>query len=348
MEQNKTCKNISNIKVNCMHLLAVVKTGSLMTLLFVVSLFPCVPKIVNPPVTIFAGGDIMLGRYVETLMNRNGDDYAFSAIKSHLQNFDIVMANLEGPIMTNHRQTADFTTNFSFKPETANTLKRNGINLVTIANNHLLDKGPMGYTQTQEYLDQAGIAHFGHPKQVDDQYVLYKEINGYQLAFLGFHNATTSLDNEKVIAQIKKIETDDTVDLIIVNIHWGIEYKPINNVAQQQLAHQMIDAGADAIIGHHPHVVQNIEVYKDKAIFYSLGNLVFDQYFSKETQEGLTLKIKISDSAIDYELVPVSIVKSQPQIMSPEETIIWLKDLALRSDSTLAGQLERGIITLQY
>ncbi|PIZ76129.1 hypothetical protein COY06_02275, partial [Candidatus Peregrinibacteria bacterium CG_4_10_14_0_2_um_filter_41_8] len=69
---------------------------------------------------------------------------------------------------------------------------------------------------------------------------------------------------------------------------------------------------------------------------------------SKETQEGLTLKIKISDSAIDYELVPVSIVKSQPQIMSPEETIIWLKDLALRSDSTLAGQLERGIITLQY
>jgi len=100
-------------------------------------------------------------------------------------------------------------------------------------------------------------------------------------------------------------ETKKNVDLIIVHIHWGTEYQHQFNQQQEKIGHALIDAGADIIIGHHPHVVQGMEIYKNKPIFYSLGNFIFDQYFSPDTQEGLAVGLKLTNNKISATLFPL-------------------------------------------
>lgn len=303
---------------------------------------------IEQPISIFATGDIMLGRFVETLMSRNGSDYPFREMMPHLSQFDIRLGNLEGPIVTNHRQTPDFSTSFSFQPGTAQLLKDQGFSMMTLANNHSLDRGNDGFAQTQNYLGAAGIDYFGHQTSTSSDYVLTKTVKGQDLVFIGLHDATIRLNQDEAVSLISRYASDPEA-IVIVVIHWGTEYQLVNNQRQQLLGHAFIDAGADMIIGHHPHVVQNIEIYNERPIFYSLGNFIFDQYFSTDTQEGLTLGIQITDDGIAYQLIPVSIVKSQAQFMSDERKVEWLSRLAERSaeaDSELAGQIQRGIIAL--
>jgi poly-gamma-glutamate synthesis protein (capsule biosynthesis protein) len=111
-----------------------------------------------------------------------------------------------------------------------------------------------------------------------------------------------------------------------------------NNV-QRTLAHRLIDSGADLILGSHPHVVQGIESYHGRFIFYSLGNFIFDQYFSLETQEGLMVRLEISGNDINYRLLPVESTRSQPRMMPAARKKEWLIDLASRSSSSLRDQI---------
>lgn len=300
----------------------------------------------NNSLTAFAIGDIMVGRFVETLMERNGENYPFEKFQSVWADYDLVVGNLEGPIITNHRQTPDFTTNFSFKPETAALLKNSGIDLVSLANNHTADKGQTGFDETRQYLDAEEVGHFGDPLKVDLTANYYYEDNNQAVNWLGFHDATVTLDEPAALEAITQQKAQYPEAFQIVYIHWGTEYKLTNSARQQRMAHSFIDAGADAVIGHHPHVTQNIEVYKGKAIFYSLGNFIFDQYFSRDTQEGLGVALSLTDEQISYKLVPIDIVKSQPQLMEADKATNWLAQLAQRSDSNLAEQIQDGILTL--
>jgi poly-gamma-glutamate synthesis protein (capsule biosynthesis protein) len=131
-----------------------------------------------------------------------------------------------------------------------------------------------------------------------------------------------------------------------VAIHWGEEYRDVSNKRQQTLGRALIDAGADVIIGHHPHVVEEIELYRGKPIFYSLGNFIFDQYFSKETQEGLAVKISVGDKKAAYELIPVDLHKSQPKRMSSDAEEKWLEELSLRSAKELRSDIIQGGFSL--
>jgi poly-gamma-glutamate synthesis protein (capsule biosynthesis protein) len=115
---------------------------------------------------------------------------------------------------------------------------------------------------------------------------------------LGLSDLWGALDKEAVQKSARDLASSS--DILVVNIHWGEEYKADPNNRQKEMAHLLIDAGVDVIIGHHPHVVQTVETYKNKPIFYSLGNFIFDQYFSPETQKGLAVEIIFTSKDIEY------------------------------------------------
>lgn len=299
----------------------------------------------QPSVIIFAVGDIMLGRNVEGWMDKRGLDYPFAKIKPSFAGADMVVGNLEGPVRKIHRRTPTGSTTFNFKPEVASAIKSAGFTALSLANNHTLDYGKASFAETQEHLRQAGLEFFGHPRETEDTFVLRKNIHGRKFVFIGLQDVFASLDTKKAIALVKSVAAEpDTT--IVISIHWGDEYKLTANKRQKTLAHDFIDAGADVIIGHHPHVVQNIEIYKDRPIFYSLGNFIFDQYFSEATQEGLMVGLEFKDDKLSVRLYPVDIVKSQPVTKEDSRAQDWLTALAKRSDEALSEAIREGIMTI--
>ena len=299
------------------------------------------------PIRMIAVGDMMLGRFVETLMNRHGEEYPFENISNLIDGQDIVFGNLEGPIATNHVQTPDFTTNFSFDPTVSNLLKEQGFSIVSLANNHTLDKGEDVFLQTQKYLEEAGIAYFGNPRNESDMYRYATNIKDRDLVFLGFNEAVNPFFNEQQALETVLTESDEV--FLIVSMHWGTEYMLESNDFQKEFAHKLIENGADLVIGHHPHVTQEVEVYENKMIFYSLGNFIFDQYFSVDVEQGLTFEMTLDKNLATFKLIPIQSKRSQPEIMTGEARQKWLDGLASRvEDPALAEEVKAGLIKLNY
>jgi len=276
----------------------------------------------SPYIKFLFLGDVMLGRYVRTLMDKKHDpNYAFA--KAHATSgpganflngyFDRVIANLEGPIVPNPNY-AQTGMNFGFAPDTAKIIKDNGIDIVSVANNHALDQGQKGFNSTLDYLRQAGMKYFGHPVLPIETDTLYETVNGKKFAFIGLHDATHRLDEQAAARLIQKVSP--TVDYTIIVIHWGIEYQKKPSLRQQQLARIFIESGASLIVGHHPHIPQTIEYYNDVPIVYSLGNFIFDQYWSDATQHGSTIEAVFSsdphNDSIQLFEHPVDLYHSQP------------------------------------
>lgn len=307
---------------------------------------PPVPVVTKAdPVDILFVGDIMVGRYVETLMDKSGEDYPFLKIDDLLKNHDMVIGNLEGPIPTVHSQTPNNVMVFSFKNSTPALLKQYYFTDVTLANNHTLDQGETNFIHTVDVVEAAGLGVIGHPAKVDEQFVLRKTINDKDFIFVGFHDATRRLDDAAAQALLEKL-TAEQPDYLIVTIHWGIEYQLESSARQQELAHMFIDAGADMVIGHHPHVTQEVEEYNGKIIFYSLGNFIFDQYFSTDTEQGLAVGVELTDDTTRYTLFPLESHMSQPSRMNESTVPQWLEALAKRSDSELNDQIINAVIEL--
>ncbi len=289
------------------------------------------------PTTILFTGDVMLGRYVETLMNRNGLNYPFTYWSEFDKGHDYTVMNLEGPIVTNHRQTPDFTTQFSFDARIVDVLNDNNVTHITLANNHTLDQGVVGFQQTQQYLEQGGISHFGHQsRSVAEDVVVETLGNQKEVVWIGLNEAVSphfSLTEAETLVQEFREQYPDAV--LILNIHWGDEYQLTSNQKQQTIAHTLADSGADFIIGHHPHVVQEVELYNGVPIFYSLGNTIFDQYFSQDTQEGLLVYLTL-DSDWQIEILPIESDMSRPKPMSQERKGDFIQELIERSPSIQA------------
>jgi len=159
--------------------------------------------------------------------------------------------------------------------------------------------------------------------------MVIKKVGDYNIAFIGINDTNSPVDVEAVKTLIKKGRAE--ADKVVMNIHWGNEYYDISNDNQRQLAHEFIDTGADAIIGHHPHVVEEMEIYKNRPIFYSLGNFIFDQYFSKETQQGLGIGLVFKDKGISVYVFPLQENNSQVSQMGYDEANKYLKDWAAKS-----------------
>ena len=266
---------------------------------------------------LVAFGDVMLGRHVRVLMDKYGLDYPFTKMDdNYLNNNDLLLANLEGPIAKKAIQTSK-TIAFRFLPDVANVLKSEGFDVLGLANNHAYDMGFEGYDSTKEVLKDIGIDFFGDARAVNDGSFITKTVRGQKLAFIGLEEVVYKINDDQAVAMVKKLNKDGYK--VIPFVHMGVEYQHKPNKRQTDFFHKLIDAGAYAIIAHHPHVVEGYENYNGHPIFYSLGNAVFDQYFSSDTQEGLSLAWNIEDDHADIYLMPFRIVKSQMQLMNADE-----------------------------
>ena len=279
-------------------------------------------------------GDIMLGRYVRTRMEQNNLDYPFQGMDdSYLRVNDLLLGNLEGPI-TNKAIRTNEGMNFGFFPDTAELLKKHHFDLLSQANNHTLDKGDDGYNESINFIKEQGMIPFGHQRDITDLTTAKTIVRGQKLAFVGLEEVNSSLPDQQALDEIKALVAEGYK--VIVYPHWGAEYQNRPTKRQRDLAHSWIDAGAYAVIGHHPHVIQSYENYNGRPIFYSLGNAIFDQDWSIPTQQGLSLAMIIRDNQTIIYLLPINIRQSQMQLMNEEEARIQLEKLADWSDSSEA------------
>lgn len=275
----------------------------------------------------------MVGRAVETLMKRKGEDYPFSKTKELLGQSSVVIGNLEGPITKDHQQTPDGSLSFSFHSSTAALLKRVGLTHVTLGNNHTGDRGATNLAFTRETLRNAGVLPFGDPTTIDNRTGTSRiMLNGIPTLLFSINAARKSAPINAAVRLISKEQKNTPDQRIIVFIHWGTEYSKTPSENQRSMARALIDAGADAIIGHHPHVVQSIEQYKNAPIVYSLGNFIFDQYFSRDTQEMLAVKLAWVQNGSQVTLIPLESVKSAPRLMTRKQRASFFNALAARSD----------------
>lgn len=254
------------------------------------------------PIRMLFFGDMMLDRHVGELINKKGLDHIFEKLDEadFFANYDLVSANLEGTVTNSGEHYApDKLYDFAFHPDLISGLKKYNFNFFNLANNHFDDQGEAGMDETRENLDRLGFNYSGDRNGiVSDHSKKIMVLKNKKIGLIGLSALGNALDLVKAVRIVSELAS--TTDLVIVNIHWGEEYQLRSNKKQQELAHRLINADADIIIGHHPHVVQEIEVYKNKLIFYSLGNFIFDQYFSKETQEGLAVEIIFDKGEVDH------------------------------------------------
>ncbi len=292
-------------------------------------------------------GDMMLGRHVRVLMDANKSlDYPFAKLDhAYLQSNDLLIANLEGPIAEKAIATSKSIA-FRFLPDIAPLLQRHYFDALSQANNHAFDMGKQGFADTTKYLQNNNIVPFGNARELSDLSVAKFDLNGQKVALLGLNHTDFKLDKPAVIAKIKSLGEEGYQ--VFPYIHWGIEYQHTPTTEQIELAHSFVDAGAKAVIGMHPHVVESIEIYNNAPIFYSLGNTVFDQYFSPDTQEGLTLAMELSPQKMTILLLPISIRQSQPELMNPDQRTAFLQKLAgwWRYDQEIKDQIEKGKIVI--
>src|SRR3989344_731016 len=278
--------------------------------------------------TILFGGDMMFDRSVRRVADEKGGDFILSCIDSVLQGADLVVANLEGPI-TEHASVSatstpgdEFNYTFTFPPATAELLYAHNIRVVNVGNNHILNFGRTGLASTLEFLHNADVAYFGDPvhsgiaigaiRGIPLEFINYNEFSAGGGSASGGGAASTTLQQ---IAGAKQGGY-----LPVVYTHWGIEYETIAPQYLRDLAHRFVDAGAVAVVGSHPHVVQDHEIYTSTSlgtshsapIYYSLGNFIFDQYFSDDVKKGLLLQLSFGTSTVTgIEEIPITLNKDR-------------------------------------
>jgi poly-gamma-glutamate capsule biosynthesis protein CapA/YwtB (metallophosphatase superfamily) len=255
-------------------------------------------------------GDIMLSRGIDFYMQKNNDwRHPFLKMAEFLKNADVVFGNLEGPISNKGADTGKL---YSFRadPKSIEGLLYSGFDVLSLANNHAFDYGPEAFIDTQKILKENAIDYIGGGLTYKEAHApIIKNIKGTKIAFfaytnllpssIGFESSRSAVafpNKDQLVIDIQNAKS--LADVVVVSFHWGEEYQTVHNLYQEDLAHFAIDSGAGLIIGHHSHVAQDFEKYKNGYIAYSLGNFVFDQNFSEETKFGLVLEVVFEDKKI--------------------------------------------------
>jgi poly-gamma-glutamate synthesis protein (capsule biosynthesis protein) len=258
-------------------------------------------------VSVMFLGDIMLDRKVAQMARARGVDSLFASSTELFTQTDLRVANLEGPITTNPSiaQVDHTILRFTFDPAlTKQVLAPLNLSAVSLANNHAYDFGKSGYAQSREYLSQWGIGAFGHPYNTAGHLSTKLNSRGKTICLVGFMQLYVT-GTSTVTSEIQTLRPE--CDKVVVFPHWGDEYTHEPTGPQVAAAHAFIDAGADMVIGAHPHVVQPFEVYRGKPIIYSLGNAMFDQNFSWDTTHGLAVRLDFYSNKTDLTFIPLTI-----------------------------------------
>lgn len=249
-------------------------------------------------VSFCAVGDILLDRGIRTIIKNKGVDYPFNDVRNLLKDYGLAFCNLECPITS---QGVPLNKIYCFQADTTffNGLKNSGLNIFSLANNHTIDWGRNGLMETKQIIERNNLYAVGageNQKEARSATIVMK--NDLRFAFFAYVEMAlegivwmedkagpAQATIEEIVDEIKGVR--DAVDFIIVSFHWGIENQRYPTINQIQWAHKVVDAGADLVIGHHPHVLQGIEIYKNRFILYSLGNFIFDQNKLYQCQSGI-------------------------------------------------------------
>lgn len=301
-----------------------------------------------------AVGDIMLTRGVGQVMREKGFDFPFRRVRKVLENSDLRIGNLESVLATAGEPSQFAHTpwlTFRADPGSVMALKSGGIDLVSVANNHVGDYGKAALIQNCEILRKSGIDFIGAGKNIEEarRPAIY-EIKGIKLAVLAYNSlygrtiipanknsaGSSPLFINNVIEDIENVKKK--VDFVIVSVHWGIDYMMYPVSCHVDYAHKMIDHGAKIILGHHPHVLQGVEKYNNGIIFYSLGNFVFDEPF-EDTKKTAILKLLLSkNDKVSYAFIPAIINKNcQPEIANDNDSKDILNIISSRSIGNQGG-----------
>lgn len=289
-------------------------------------LIGCSPSVSDTSsLTILFTGDVLLDRGVRPVAEHKGIGYIFEEVSPIFREADAVMINLECPLTDT---VSPVSKKFIFRADArwANDLKSAGITHAAMANNHTNDQGRRGLLATAQHLQEAGIRPVGYGRDFKEQITpVLIEKDGISVAVF---NATTliienwvRIDDKPGIAQPTEEELVEAVTRyrrkhpntrIVVVLHWGSEFKFRPNIRQRALAHKLSQAGVDAIIGHHPHVLQPIDTIGKMPVFFSIGNFVFDQK-AKEARESMIARLTFkSDGSIEADSIAVEIDKGRP------------------------------------
>ena len=258
-------------------------------------------------------GDLMLDELPGQAIKKGKNPLA--AFKAQFASADLRFGNLECVVGSGGtREIKPFT--FQAHPRVLNTVKQH-FSAVSLANNHSGDFGPEAFGRMLDLLDKKAIRYFGGGHNVRAAHAPFvTEVKGLRIAVLAYDDffprsfealedrpGVAWADDDQVAFDIRAAKTTHRADIVIVYPHWGWEHEKMASPRQIQLAHLMIDAGADAVVGGHPHVTQNIEMYKNKPIFYSLGNFVFNGFHTEDSQTGWALEMVLSaDKKLDWKI----------------------------------------------
>ncbi len=272
----------------------------------------------TPPVTVVSGGDTMADRQVKAFIRRHGADAVLTGIAPLLRSADVAWVNLESPLTTISDPWPGKDVRFQGDPRLAAALAAAGVDLVNMANNHALDQGHAGLLDSIRRLERAGVGVVGAGRDAAAarRPVIVRTSGGATVGFLGWTDiiwpgfaagtspgvATASPDMAFVEQAIRSLKR--RVDYVVVCFHWGIEYTDVPIASQVAEAHAAIDAGADLVIGHHPHVLQGVQLYHGRLIAYSLGDLVFDHY-SVATGQTVLVDAELRPHGVRVTLIPV-------------------------------------------
>lgn len=278
-------------------------------------------------IELVAVGDVMLARGVNEKIMDQGANYPFEGIRGITASADIAFCNLECAISP--RASGTFANNnFCIKPEDAKGLTFAGFDVVSLANNHMFDCEKKGILSTIEFLKQEKIKFTGAGKtpaqalrpaifDLKNTRIGLLAYNAYPMDWINLKEdqpAIAFYDSSRAIEAIQKLKKK--ADMVIVSLHWGDEYRKKPNSRQVRIAHQLIDAGASLILGHHPHVLQEIEEYNNGVIVYSLGNFVFDQRKSA-TKKSVIFRADLSKKGVEeFSTLPVQIIDHRPCLVN--------------------------------
>lgn len=289
----------------------------------------------EPFAAIHMVGDIMLDRDVRKRIEREGTGAPWKNMHRFLSGSHTVVGNLEGTVsnaLSDHSYNAPYR--FIFDPTYVEAMKSH-IDLVSLANNHAGDRLPEGEIQTRTELDQLQIPWFGSYQNG----LMRKDqtIGNTQITFIGYH---AFVPNEQVLAEeIRRAKSDGR--FVIVYPHWGTEYAPLPDSQQKRLATEMAQAGADLVIGGHPHVAQGIDLVEKTPVAWSLGNFIFDQPMP-ETFLALTIGVIVKPHTIELFLLPVFTKDGQPTAVTDAEAKLLFQSIASRSAPNLSVQIQNG------
>lgn len=280
-------------------------------------------------------GDMMLGRFVNNTVKRYDPSVVFLGTGIDMTSLDYLTGNFEHPIINDEIKLENKEREkiyLSADEAVLDIIKQTGFTNVNLANNHMGDYGEEGILHTVDAFQKADIPFVGAGENRSDAYKIhYEEIKGKTIATIGFTEvytraALTGIDTPGVATSNMKImlnkvyEASKYADVVITHIHWGTEYKTKYDKRQKQIAEVLADAGVDVIIGHHPHVLQTVDIIDNTIVFYSLGNFIFDQGWSMTRETVFPVLTMQKDGKIEVTLTPMLVKEGIPHQLKSSES----------------------------